>query len=293
MKQILLLVALLGSGYLYGQKQQTEVIKKDIALSQDASSTHLVLNNIFGDVTIEGYNGNSIILEAKKTISGSSQNIIDKGMEEIKLEVIDKGDVIGILMSGPCSKSPALISRENLLEGWNQWDNNCKWNPRYDYEFNFTLKVPKAINLKAGTVNNGEVKATNLSGKLKISNVNGGIVAEKISGSINATTVNGDVTIRFLNEPKDDCKFYTLNGDINAYFPKGLDAYVGFKTFQGDFFTNLDDIEVTAPQVSKTKANKEKGVSFKLDTSQRMKAGNGGVNLKFETFNGNAYLREQ
>jgi DUF4097 and DUF4098 domain-containing protein YvlB len=290
MKKLLFLLALLSSSYLFAQ-EQTEVTKKDIQLSNPPTKSHLVLRNISGDITVEGYSGNTIQLEARKVISGESNASIERGMEEVSVEVIDKGDVIGIFMTSPCSKDPALISREDLLNGWNEWNNNCRWNPDYDYNVYFTLKVPSGMHVKVGTINNGDVKVSNVSGKLDASNVNGSISLDQISGPTEATTVNGDVTLKFSQVPKDDCKFYTLNGDINAYFPKNLNAFVGFKTFQGDFFTDLDDIEITGPQVTQSSAQKGEGISFKLDSSRRMKAGNGGIHIMFETFNGDAYLR--
>jgi DUF4097 and DUF4098 domain-containing protein YvlB len=290
MKKLLFLLALLSSSFLFAQ-EQTEVIKKDIQLSSPAAQSQLVLRNISGDMTLEGYSGNTIQLEARKVISSRSNASIEKGMEEVSVEVIDKGDVIAIFMTSPCSKDPAMISKEDLLDGWNEWSNNCRWDPEYDYNVHFTLKVPSSMHIKVGTINNGEVQVSSVSGALEASNVNGSISLDQISGPTEATTVNGDVTLKFSKTPKDDCKFYTLNGDINAYFPKNLDAFIGFKTFQGDFFTDLDDIEITGPQVTQSSAQKGKGISFKLDSSRRMKAGNGGIHIMFETFNGDAYLR--
>lgn len=292
MKQIFFLLALMSSGYLFAQ-EQTEIIKKEIPLTNAAASSYLVVRNISGNMTVEGYDGKTIQLEARKVISGSSQDIIQKGMEEVTVEVIDKGDVIGIFMSSPCSKNQAMISRDEILDGWNQWNNNCRWNPKYDYEITFTLKVPSSMHLKVGTINNGKVAVSNMKGSVNASNVNGSVSLDQVSGPTEATTVNGDVTIKFTDTPNDNCKFYTLNGDINAYFPKGLNAFVGFKTFQGDFYTDLKDIEITGPQVSRSNAEKGNGISFKLDSSRRMKAGNGGIDIMFETFNGDAYLREK
>ncbi len=291
MKKLLLLFALLSSSYLFAQ-EQTEIIKKDIQLSSSPAKSHLILKNIAGDVKVEGYSGRAIQLEARKVISGSSEALVQRGMEEVRVEVIDKGDVIGIFMTSPCSKDRASISREDLLDGWNQWSNNCKWNPEYDYNISFTLKVPADLNVEVGTINDGDVWVSNLSGRLEASNVNGSVNVDLVSGPTHATTVNGDVTLKFTKAPNDDCKFYTLNGDINAYFPKNLDAFVGFKTFQGDFYTDLDDIEITNPQVTKSSSKKGNGISFKLDSSKRMKAGNGGISIMFETFNGDAYLRK-
>lgn len=290
MNRLLLLLALLSSSYLFAQ-EQTEVIKKDIQLTTQASDSYLVVRNIAGDMTVEGYDGNTIRLEARKVISGASNALLAKGMEEVDIVVIEKGDVIGILMTSPCSKAPGLITKKELMDGWNQWNNDCRWNPKYDYNISFTLKVPASLNLKVGTINDGDVAVSKMSGAIDASNVNGSVSLNQISGAVKATTVNGDVTLKFNKVPTGDCKFYTLNGEINAYLPKNLDAYVGFKTFQGDFYTDLDDIEITAPQVTKSKSDKESGISFKLDGSRRMKAGKGGINIMFETFNGDAYLR--
>jgi len=292
MKRILFLLALLSSTYLCAQ-EQSETIKKDISLDQSPSSTQLIVRNIWGDITIEGYEGATIQMEAKKTITGSSQSIVDVGMEEVKIAVINKGDVIGIVMQTPCSRNPSLISREELRKGWNEWNEDCRWNPKYDVNIAYTLKVPKALNLKAGTVNNGNVLVKNVGGDLDMNNVNGSITLEQVAGATDATTVNGDVTITYTAIPEKDCKYYTLNGDINAYFPGELNAYVSFKTFQGDFYTDLDDIKLTSPQITQSKAAKSKGIAFKIDGAQRMQAGKGGVNLVFETFNGDAYLRKR
>ena len=90
--------------------------------------------------------------------------------------------------------------------------------------------------------------------------------------------------------PQKDCRFYSLNGDINAWFQKGLSASMSFESFNGSFYTNIDNLEALPVQVEKK--NVDEGVKYKVN-GNRYKIGSGGAYLDFETFNGNVYLKER
>jgi len=102
------------------------------------------------------------------------------------------------------------------------------------------------------------------------------------------TTINGDVTIDAQQNPAKACRFYTLNGDINAHFRKGLGAELTFESFNGEFFTDVDAIQPLPIKLEK--AADGKGVKYKVN-GNHYRVGAGGPLLDFETFNGNVYLR--
>jgi hypothetical protein len=98
------------------------------------------------------------------------------------------------------------------------------------------------------------------------------------------------VDVEYTSNPSKDCRFYSLNGDINAFFRKGLAANLSFESFNGEFFTNINGID-QLPAILE-KSEKGEGIHYKVN-GNLYKIGKGGPLLDFETFNGNVYLKEK
>ncbi len=65
---------------------------------------------------------------------------------------------------------------------------------------------------------------------------------------------------------------------------------MGFQSFNGHLYTNIDGLEQLPAHVEKKQ--KEKGTKYKINDN-RFKIGAGGAFLDFETFNGNVYVKEK
>ena len=63
----------------------------------------------------------------------------------------------------------------------------------YNYNVDFTVKVPFGMNLHISTVNDGIITVNNVSGSLHVNNVNEEISIKNAKGTTFAHTVNGDV----------------------------------------------------------------------------------------------------
>lgn len=277
---------------MFGMAQQgnQKTIKKSLPIPITSEST-IAIQNLYGDVSVEGYNGKTIEMEATIKISTDSKVLLAKAMEEIRVEGIVKDDYALIGMKLPCDKRDwNKLSKKELQKGiFNH--QNCNWETDYEYIISFKVKVPKAINVKAFTVNNGDIIISNIGGKITGNNVNGNLSLKQITGPTKTHTVNGDIDIEYLSTPPADCKQYTLNGTINMSIPKGFSADIAFKTYQGDFYTDVNDIRPLAPELTKT-ANEGKGISFKVEQRDKLRVRNGGILLDFETFNGKVILKE-
>jgi DUF4097 and DUF4098 domain-containing protein YvlB len=149
--------------------------------------------------------------------------------------------------------------------------------------------VPRNLNIYASTVNRGDVNVAGVDGTLELRNINGDISASGIQRTTVVNTINGDVSLEYTRIPESG-KFYSLNGDIVANYPPGFKASVTFKSFNGDFYTNVDDI-AQEPVMIKTNSNK-KGISFKAETKSAITFRGGGAPLDFETFNGDVFIKE-
>jgi DUF4097 and DUF4098 domain-containing protein YvlB len=72
----------------------------------------------------------------------------------------------------------------------------------------------------------------------------------------------------------------TVNGRIEAAFPKNLNAAMRFKTFQGEVFT---DFTTTLPAGTTLRRNREFTVNI----------GSGGPTHSFETLNGRIQIAQR
>ena len=280
----------------------TEKIAKEFSFEKKSIDNAIMVANINGNIKVEGYTGDKVILEVTKSIFAKTNERLEKGKTQVQLGVIDRADTLIFFVEG----TGAQFGRKNEREGKNreyrnEWgydwccNNNCNTNcncrTEYDYKMDFVIKVPSTIHLMISTINDGDISIENVSGAVKADNINGSIKLNNLVREANVSTINGDVDIEYSSNPKKDCRFYTLNGDINAWFQKGLAASMSFESFNGSFYTNIDRLESLPAQIEKKDAGGD-GVKYKVN-GNRYKIGTGGAFLDFETFNGDVYLKEK
>jgi hypothetical protein len=282
----LFLITTLGYGQVF-----TEKINKEFTLEKKSPDNALIVANINGDVIVTGYAGDKIVVEVTKTITGKTEERLAKGKEEIQLGVIDRADTLILYVEGLCNQFGKHNNGKRSGNRWNYNWNNCNdCRPGYDYKLDFNVKVPFAMNVLISTVNDGNISIQQVKGGVRADNVNGSIKLANLTRETHASTINGDVDIEYDQNPGKECRFYSLNGDINAFFLKGLAANLSFESFNGEFYTNIDKIEYLPVNVESSK--KGDGIRYKVN-GNRYKVGSGGALLDFETFNGNVYLKEK
>ena len=293
MKTKLIFIGIVISHLALGQTF-TENISRELTFEKPSAVNALVIANINGNIKVEGYDGESIILEAVKSIDAKTDARLELGKTEVQLGIIDRADTIIVYVIDGCNQFVKKKSRADRF-GWHQagWSyqstdpQGC--HTRYDYKMDLTVRVPNSVNLLASTINEGSVVVENVNGGVKAANINGSIRLVNLKREAEAHTINGDLDIEYALNPGRECRFYSLNGDINALFQSGLAANVSFESFNGSFYTNVADIESIPDQVKKS--TRGDGVHYKIN-GNRFKIGRGGALLDFETFNGNVYVKE-
>jgi hypothetical protein len=279
-------------------QSHTEKLTKEVQFEKKGPQNTIMIFNINGDVKVMGYAGDKIIIEAEKIIRAKTDARLEKGKEQIQIGILDRADSIMVFVEGVCNNF-GKQDRKNgnrRMNGYGYNWNNCNGRSNdcnrleFDYEMNFTIKVPNNIHVAASTVNDGDIVLENVTGSVMADNVNGSVRLTNISGATYASTINGDVDLDYSKNPNGDSRYYSLNGDINANFIKGLAANVAFESFNGNLYTNIDKLE-TLPATMK-ESKKGDGIRYKIG-GNRYKIGAGGPLLDFETFNGNAYIKEK
>src|SRR5258708_20567286 len=95
----------------------------------------------------------------------------------------------------------------------------------------FQVQVPRDIDIKVKTVNEGRVSVRDINGSFLVRNVNGDIQIHNIAGSGTARTVNGPVKVSFRQNPRQTSDFETLNVAVKLKLPHVLSADLKFNTF--------------------------------------------------------------
>jgi hypothetical protein len=282
----LMITLLLGTGILCSiikaeGHEFREHLNREFTLKGNATDATLFIYNISGSVKLAGNStGNKVILEMDKTISADNGEELETGKKEFQLGFEQKSDSIFAFIAQPFDSRP----RKHY--------NNDR---DIDYEFNvdFTVKVPEGINLVISTVNNGIITIDNVRGDLRINNVNEEIRITNAMGKTYAHTVNGDVTVTYKSNPAGESSYYTINGDIKVTYQPDLSADLRFKSMNGDMFTDFPSAQVLPATTNKVQEKKGSSTVYKLNSSTAVRLGKGGKVFRFETLNGNVYIKRQ
>lgn len=268
-----------------GKTQQTEYkehISKEFTLQKPSGSV-LALYNLNGAIDVQGYNGDKVIVEVDERIFAKTAEQLELGKKEVKLLFEQANDSILVYMAEPYDTRP----HRNWNGGCCRGDRQV----RYDFELSFTVKVPFNMNLDISTINKGDVTVKDVGGSLCVNNVNGPISIKNAKGTTRAHTINGNLTVNYLNTPPGESDYYTLNGTLEVTYPPGLSADLQFKSMNGSFFTDFSNIEVLPARVTKNVAKRESGTTYRLDIDKQVRVGSGGTLFRFETMNGNIYIK--
>lgn len=273
MKILLLLMILINPDL----KEDKVVIDRTYTIDEPEKMM-VIIDNINGDVEVEASPDNRLHLSLEILISAHNEELVEKAKKELQLGEILSSDSMMFYTKAP------FIKRCEWKHGWGF---NMKDQPKYSFKYQYKLKVPKSVTLDAKTVNNGNVRVSDIDGPVKACNVNGKVDIKNARHVLQASTVNGDVTINFLESPKSSIDFNTVNGDFNFELPDDFNAQIFFDSMNGDLYTSFD-YKRMGPKVEKS----EKNGAFKIGTKTGVEIGSGGPELSFRSINGNVYLKK-
>lgn len=285
----LILIGLMGISLTSVAQIKEEVIKKEYAFEQNGQANVFQLSNVNGFIKVEVHDQDIFILEARKKVTAKTNERLELGMKEIGVSVLDRYDTLIVYASSPCQTFKR--HSEGKRQGYGYAFNDCEF--KYDFKIDMTLKVPRNANLILRTVNEGDIEVKGVQGSINVRNINGAIFLDNVAGQIIAHTINGDVDVNYSKNPSADSRYYTLNGDINANFKSGLAAKISFKSFNGEMYTNLPSLKTLPGEIKKESVEDRDGIKFKIDEHRVVQARNGNVMLDFETFNGDAIVKEK
>lgn len=282
-KQFLLLLLIVTSACnaQKGKHTFSEIISKEYTVNPNST---LALYNLHGNVEVEGYDGNVVKIEIEKTISAKTEALLNEGKSNFLLNFEKNTDSLIVYISEPWDTRP---NRNYTKEDWRN-----RKPIEYQVKLDFKVSVPRSVNLRASTVNEGEVLVKNVAGLLNVNNVNGGIEIQNAKATTRAHTVNGNVTVSYLKNPAGASSYHTINGAINVTYQANLSADLTFRSMNGEYFTEFGNYKLMPSEVEQNQRKSGSGTKYKVSSRSPIRIGNGGTKLKFETLNGNIYIKK-
>lgn len=242
-----------------------------IPLSNPNEEGKLVTHIIDGSITVVGYDGNEVIVEALGNQKSKGWNNKKSAKERDGMRRI----------------------ADNSLEFTIEEVNNTVYikSTPGKWIIDFTVSVPRRFSVDLKTVNQGAIRVKGVDGAHEVSNTNGPITMNNISGSVIADALNKDIIIGFDRiDSGSNMMFSSLNGDVDVKFPNTLKANVMARTDNGDVFTDFEMVTTNNKRSNKKRnangvyrVKREKGVSGSIN--------GGGPDMTFKTLNGNIFIR--
>jgi hypothetical protein len=278
---LFLLVLFLTAG-LFAQRdfqlQESVDIQKTLTFQNQAAERTFIVDNIFGSIRVEGTRSKDVQISIHKTIKAKNKDRLEKAKEEVSLDITEDGDTIELYVDGPFRHNE---DRNNV---------HMSYDPEYEVHYDFDIKVPHQTELCLHTVTNGQISVKNFVGDFDIKNINGRIVMTEISGSGTAHTVNGKVEASFVENPKTDCSFKTLNGDVRLLFQPDLSADFRVNSFTGNAFS---DFAVSYLPSKPGTSYRDRGkYVYKSDKMTGIRIGKGGPEIEMNTMNGDILIEK-
>jgi|CXWL01.1.fsa_nt_gi hypothetical protein len=244
--------------------------------SDPARPVKLEIELINGGVTIEGWDGKEVVIEA------SAAERLDDDDDDEDEDEPDTPTPPGMKRLDNRSLGLEVVEEKNVVTISTE---------SYRVPIQLAIKVPRRANLAISTVNDGDISVAGVEGDLELQNVNGSITADRISGSVLANTVNGDVRVRLSRGSDKPMAFTSLNGDVEVSLPAGFRADVTLRSDNGEIFSELDLVtDKNPPKVEEQHDGKRFRVS--IDPSIRGTLGGGGPELRLQTVNGDILLKK-
>ena len=264
--------------------QDTPVDRAEVPLT-DPSKPALVNARVnHGEITVTGYNGKTIMVEAKVDTDYRESKHLDKVKEKLKETKKEKSKKTEGMQVIKNNSSGLSIEEEN-----NVVDIKVS---SFSKKVDVTIKVPYKSSLKLKGFQAGSIKVENVAGELDITHHNGPITLNNVSGTVVAHTFNGQLTVSFdrvnLNKPMS---FSTFNGDIDVTFPKNAKFNLKMKSDQGEIYSDFK-LEMRSTQSPEKKPERKEGkYVVKFDKTLYGALNGGGEEVQFKTFNGDIYIR--
>jgi hypothetical protein len=228
---------------------------------------------INGGISINGYDGKDVIVEAStKTRKISDNESGEKGRGMIRIPVTTTG---------------LSVEEEN-----NRMEINVEsWKRTID----LNIRVPFKTSMKLSCVNQGDIYVENITGEIEVNNINGKVTLIDISGAVVAHALNKTLVVTMKKVDSDkNMSFSTLNGDVDVTFPGSFKANVKMSSDNGDIYSDFEIKMESKPRRIMEDNDRKHGGKYRVQIDHLVYGtiNGGGPEVVFKSFNGDIFIRK-
>lgn len=269
MKSTLFVLAILLSAGLASALEPATPDRVTATFSDASRPGLLKVNMVSGSITVKGYNGKEVVIEAAARDRGGREEAARGGLRRIPitatgLNVEEENNVMRV--------STGSVTRAVDL----------------------TIQVPHKTSLNLRTVNDGDIEVSDVDGELDVNDVNGAVRLNRVAGVVVAHALNGELKATITRADAKPMAFSSLNGTIDVTFPADLKANVSLSNEMGEVYSDFDiKLQAGAPQQT-VEDGRGKGGKYRvrIDKVIRGAINGGGPEIQFKNFNGEIYIRK-
>jgi len=228
---------------------------------QNTKDGKIIIKDFTGELPIEGYNGNEIIITSTAESFAPPEKA--KGLKAIYPGGTDNSG-IGLAVE----KDGNQVSVTCLLP--------------FTRKGNYTMKVPDnlAIQLESSCERSNSVSVVNMKNEIDIKNCHD-IELSNVTGPLVLSTISGNIDITFGSISSDKpFSVNSISGDIDITLPVKTATDLELRTITGGFYSDFD-LTSTDNDLKRIGGNK---LNFPLN--------GGGFKFSIVTVSGNIYLRK-
>jgi len=238
-----------------------------VPLADPARPVTLSVHLLRGSITVRGYSGREVIVDAKGGSATQPEKTVD-GMHRI----------------GGAGSDITIESDNNKINVSSHGGRGG----------DLVIQTPVNTSLNVKTLNSGQITIEGVTGEVEAQNLNGAVTITNVSGSVVAHSLNGAVKVTMASvKSGSPMSFSSLNGTIDVTLPPTVAADFTMKTNRGEIYSDFD-VKMkppTKPVVEQSDSAKGK-YKVKMDGAVVGSVNGGGADFKFTTLNGNIYIRK-
>src|SRR5262245_39449878 len=157
-------------------------IARTLAMAS-GSGRVLDVRNITGFLRVTAGDGPNVEMSIHKTIRARSDADKADAERDVRLDFSENAPRVEAIVR----------DRRNHVCGEDSHDDRNWDRVYYDVRFDFTIRVPRDVQLRLCTINGGDLTVDGTRGDFQVDNVNGRIDMTGVAGSGRAHTVNGPI----------------------------------------------------------------------------------------------------
>ena len=215
------LVLIAGCSLIFsgaGKSQETMADRVAVPLRDPARPALVKGSLMAGGITVKGYDGKEVIVEARLRPGDSDDEEKAKagGLKRINIATtgltVEEDDNVVNISTGLGHRAVDLV-----------------------------IQVPFKTSLKLSCMNEGDIRAEKVEGEIEANNLNGAVTLTNVSGVVIAHSLNGPVRVNLERVTADKpMSFSTMNGDIDVTLPGDTKAKVKMETQNGSIYTDFE-----------------------------------------------------